>query len=199
VTGVKLPVLDLDPEVDPWERQQPGETPRRFSQFCVYRDAGRGRTLRKAAETLTRHPVYVRAISTAYRWVERAEAWDRHRDAQHDKVWLDARRDAAARDAVLLNSAARTVADRVATLDPAELAPHELIRLLDVVLKHRRALYGDPAATIALTGPGGDPLTVQLADLAGMDTAQRRAATLQLAEVVRRRAAALSGRADDDD
>lgn len=180
------PIVALDPARAPWDRQ-PGETPRRFGQFAAYRDQGRARTLRKTAETLTLSADHVRHVAAAGQWSDRAEAWDRHRDHLHDAVWFEARRDAAVRDAALLDDAARIVMDRVALLDPEELSPHDLIRALDVVLKHRRALYGDPVATVAVTGPGWDPLAVQLADYAAMTSEQRRQAIGQLVQTVQRR------------
>lgn len=199
MTGAGLPLVELDPEIDPWERQSGRETPYRFSQFCLYRDGGRGRTLRKVAETLARNDRYIRAVSAAYRWVERAEAWDRHRDQLHERVWLEERRKASENDAKLLSVVVGKVAQRLNTLKAEDLEPSDLIRMLDVVMRHRRGLFGDPAATIALTGAGGDPLTVQLAEFAQLPADQRRAAIVQLTDAVRRRTEAAAGISDDDE
>jgi hypothetical protein len=198
MSTVDLPTLSLDPDLDQWDRHPAGETVYRYSQFRVYLDQGRGRTLRKVAETLTRNTAYVRAVSAAYRWVERAEAWDRYRDDLHEKAWLEERRKAAENDAKLLGAVVGKVAQRLQTLQPEDLEPADLIRLLDVAMRHRRGLFGDPTTTVAVTGAGGDPLTVQLAELAQMDTAQRRAAILQLTDAVRRRSEAAAGGTDDD-
>jgi len=197
VPSVTLPTLPLDPGRDPWDRQ-PDETTLRYDQFRLYLDAGRGRTLRKVAETLARHPAYVRAVAAAYRWVERAEAQDRHRDDLHEKVWLEERRKAAERDSALLNAAVGKVAGRLQTLLPEELDPADLVRMLDVVMRHRRALFGDPGLTVAVTGPGGDPLAVQLAELAAMTADQRRSAIADLTAAVARRSRASAGGDDDE-
>lgn len=195
----QLPLLQLDPDLDPWDRQPAGETTRRYAQFRTYLDAGRARTFRKAAETLALHPAYVRTVAAAYRWAERAEAWDRDRDELDEKTWLEARRLAAERDSQLLNAAVAKVAQRLATLQPAELEPSDLVRMLDVVMRHRRALFGDPAAiTVAITGPGGDPLAVRVAELAAMSVDQRRAVIDDLAATVRRRSEAAAGGDDDE-
>ena len=197
MTNQRLPTLTLDPDLDPWERQTHAETPLRFAQFRVYLDDGRKRTLRKVAETLTRHPSYVREVSNAYRWVERAEAWDKYQDARHEATWLEERRKAAQHDATVLSSAIGKVAGRLATLDPADLEVGDLVRLLDVTMRHRRQLFGDPT-NVVVTGPGGAPFAAQLAELAALTVDQRRAAVLDLADEVRRRAEAAAGGDDDE-
>lgn len=190
--------IRLADDRDPWDRQ-PDETPHKYGQFLAYRDLGRARTLAKTGEALGRSAGYLRLISAEYRWVERAEAWDQDLDQAHQREWLDTRRAAAEHDARILNKAAEMLADRLDTLDPDDLSPGDVARLLDVVMRHRRTLFGDPTATIAVTGPAGDPLTVRLAEFAALPADQRRAAAVDLADTVRRRALAASGADDDDD
>lgn len=197
MTVRELKPLVLDPDLDPWERQ-PTETVLRFNQFAGYRDLGRTRTLRKVADTLTLSAAYLRSVSAAMLWVERAAAFDRHRDELHQQAWLEQRRKAADNDARLLDTAVGKVARRLQALDPNELGPAELIRMLDVAIRHRRALFGDPEVTVAVTGPGGDPLTVQLAEFADMPLEQRRQAIIDLTDAVRRRAGAAQSLDDDD-
>jgi hypothetical protein len=194
---VQLPTLTLATDLDPWDRQ-PNETTRRYDQFRAYLDAGRGRTLRKTSETLTLSADHIRHVAAAYRWVERAEAWDRDRDELHEKVWLEERRKAAENDARLLNAATAKVAQRLTTLLPEELEPADLVRMLDVVMRHRRGLFGDPALTVAVTGPAGDPLTAQLAELTAMTADQRQTAIAHLAATVQRRSEAAAGGDDDE-
>jgi hypothetical protein len=184
--------------VDPWERQ-PTETARRFAQFATYRDAGRARTLRKTTETLALNDRHVRAVAATNRWVERAEAYDRHLDRLREAAWVEQRRQAAEDDARLLGTFAGKLAERLATLTADDLNPAHLVRALDVVMRHRRALFGDPGLTVALTGPGGDPLSVQMAEFAGMSAEERVAAIGRLAATVQRQVQALAGVDDDDD
>ncbi|MFF8026543.1 hypothetical protein ACFZDJ_36695 [Streptomyces sp. NPDC007896] len=75
----------------------------------------------------------------------------------------------------------------------------DFIRLRDVAMRHRRVLFGDPAATIAVTGPGGNPLAVQLAEFAQLPPEQRRVRLSDLAAAVQRRTKALDGADDEDD
>ena len=135
-----LEPLDLDPDLDPWD-QQPRESIRRHNQFCVYRDLGRSRTLRKAAEQLSLNADYLRGVASAMLWVERAEAWDQHREVLHDQQRQEEREKAESNDARVLNALIGKIAARLATINPEELTPSELIRYMDVTLRARRALF----------------------------------------------------------
>jgi len=197
--NASLPPIDLSSDVDPWERQEHQETPYRFGQFSVYLDLGRTRTLRKVAETLTRSHGYVRQVSASYRWVERAEAWDKHRKHLDELLWIEERRKAAANDNRVLSAIVGQLATRVQTLNAADLSVGDFTRLLDVTMRQRRLLFGpEQPTTVEVTGPGGGQLTVQIAELVDMDADQRRAAILALAESVQRRAHA-AARGDDDE
>lgn len=188
--------LDLDPDRAPWERQ-PKETVERHNQFCVYRDAGRTRTLRKAAESLTKNERYLRDVAAACKWRDRAEAWDRHLDELYKAEWLEERRKVAKSDAALLREVIGRIRHRLPDLISEHMSASDMVRLLDVALRHRRALFGDPAATIAVTGPGGDPVAVQLAEFAGLTSEQRRDKIADLMSAVTRRVAAVDGSDDD--
>lgn len=192
-----LKELNLDDGVDPWERQS-GETHKRYAQFRGYVDLGRTRTLRKVAENLTLNPRYVRDVAAAYRWVTRAEAYDRHRDHLDDVAWVERRRLAATQDATLLDGAVGKVARALGALDPATLEPAVLVRLLQVTLAARRNLFGDPGLTVAVTGPAGGPLMLRLAEFEQMSTDARRNAVAQLMAQVTRRSSAAEGDDDDD-
>lgn len=192
------PPITLSTTLDPWE-QQPAETPRKHGQFVTYRDLGRTRTLQKAAEGLQLHAVTVRKAAARFRWRERADAWDRHLDRLYEAGWVEERRKAAESDARILGAAVGKLAQRLGTLDAQQMSVGDFIRLLDVAMRHRRVLFGDPAATIAVTGPGGNPLAVQLAEFAQMPAEQRRARIEELATAVQRRTKALDGADDEDD
>ncbi|MEW2568338.1 hypothetical protein [Streptomyces sp. NPDC047070] len=196
--STNAPPITLSTTLDLWE-QQPTETPKKHGQFVTYRDLGRTRTLRKAAEGLQLHAVTVRKAAAKYRWRERVEAWDRHLDRLYEAGWVEERRKAAESDAKVLGAVLGKLAQRLGTLRAEDLTVSEFRSLLDVALRHRRALFGDPGATIALTGPGGNPLAVQLAEFAQMPPEQRRARLSDLAAAVQRRTQALDGADDDDD
>ncbi|MER6977207.1 hypothetical protein ABT317_09295, partial [Streptomyces carpinensis] len=157
----------LDPKLDPWEKQ-PGESPRKHGQFTTYRDLGRTRTLAKTAESLTLAHGHVRNVAAEYRWRDRAEAWDQHLDRLYEASWLEERRKAVETDARMLGAVIGKLAQRLGSLNAAEMSVGDFIRLMDVAMRHRRVLFGDPTETIALTGQGGNPLAVQLQEFAQM-------------------------------
>lgn len=86
----------------PWERQ-PGETPRAFGAFLLYRNLPpHERSLSRVAEMLAsnsqkqrRPQVILRQVkrwSAQYGWVERAAAWDEEKDRQDREMQAEARR-----------------------------------------------------------------------------------------------------------
>ncbi|MFI0827266.1 hypothetical protein ACH4Q7_22740 [Streptomyces roseolus] len=192
------PAITLSSTLDPWE-QQPDETARRHGQFTTYRDLGRTRTLQKAADGLQLHPVTVRKAAATYRWRERAEAWDRHLDRLYEAGWVEERRKAAESDARILGAAVGKLAQRLGTLDASTMSVGDFIRLLDVAMRHRRVLFGDPIQTIAVTGQDGNPIAVQLDHFAKMPPEQRRVRLADLAASVTRRVRAVNGDDDEDD
>lgn len=190
--------ITLSPDLDPWERQ-PGESAHKHGQFVTYRDVGRTRTLTEAAQRLTLTYGHVRNLAAQYRWRERVEAYDRHLDRQYEAMWLQERRKAAETDAKILGAAIGKLAQRLTTLNPAELSAGDFIRLMDVAMRHRRVLFGDPTETIAVAAEGTNPLAQQFADFARMSPEQRRARLGELAASVNQRIKAVEGGDDETD
>lgn len=65
-----------------WEKQ-PGESPRAFAMFQIYRDMGPSRTHAQVVQRLGRKPGYkgqLQEWSAKYDWVARCEAYDIHMD-----------------------------------------------------------------------------------------------------------------------
>ncbi|MFJ7489697.1 hypothetical protein ACIQZB_00300 [Streptomyces sp. NPDC097727] len=186
------PPITLDPDLDPWERQ-PNETPHKHGQLVTYRDIGRTRTLTEAAQRLTLAYGHVRNLAAQYRWRERVEAYDRHLDRQYEAMWLEERRKAAETDAKILGAAIGKLAQRLTSLNAAELSAGDFIRLMDVAMRHRRVLFGDPTETIAVTGEGSNPLAQQFADFAQMPPDRRRARLAELTAQVNQRIQAVDG------
>ncbi len=190
--------IALDPALPPWE-QQPNETAKRYGQFVTFRDLGRTRTLPRTAELLQRHPVTVRKTSAEFRWLERAEAYDRHLDKLYEAMWLEERRKAAEADAKILGAAIGKVAQRLPSLNAQEMSASDVIRLMDVAMRHRRVLFGDPTDTVVVAGQPSSPLAGKLAEFADLPADQRHARLADLAAAVTRRVQAVDGLDDDDD
>lgn len=192
------PPITLVSDLDPWERQ-PNETPHKHGQFVTYRDIGRTRTLTEAAQRLTLAYGHVRNLAAQYRWRERVEAYDRHLDRQYEAMWLEERRKAAETDAKILGAAIGKLAQRLGSLRADELSAGDFIRLMDVAMRHRRVLFGDPTETIAVTGEGSNALAQQFAEFAQMPPEQRRARLADLAESVNQRIKAVDGNDDEEE
>lgn len=195
--NAKTPIT-LDPALDPWERQ-PEESAKKHAQFLTYRDIGMTRTLTKAAETLTLAYGHVRNLATWYRWQERAAAWDAHQTRQYAAQLEEERRKAAQDDARILRAMTGMVGQALPNLRPDRMTWTEFTRLVETTMRLRRGLYGDPTETIAVTGPGGDPLTVAVEEFAGLTPEERKARMEALAATVQRRLQAISGSDDDED
>ncbi|WP_228980152.1 hypothetical protein [Streptomyces sp. DH12] len=191
--------ITLDPTLDPWERQ-PRETPKRHARFLAFRDLGLTRTLAKAADELALSYSHVRAMAAEYRWHDRASAWDAHQQRQYAAEMEEERRRAAREDVRVLRIMTGMIGQALPNVQQqaADMTLAEFTRFVDITLKWRRTLFGDPTETIAVTGPGGDPLTVAVEEYAAMPLEQKRVRLAELAATVARRARAL-GDADDED
>ena len=158
------------PETSPaaWE-QQAGESARAFGAFCVYRELGPRRSLRAAAEKFYGRSAaslerQVDKWSSAFRWVERANAWDQHLDGHVRRAQEEARGEMAERhlrEARLLQAKA---VERLRSLRPEELEPAELLCYLIEAVKLERLTLGEPETVQRqeLTGRGGAPLHFSL-------------------------------------
>jgi hypothetical protein len=192
--------LTLDPTLDPWERQ-PGETAKRHARFLVFRDIGLTRTLAKASDELALSYSHVRALAAEYRWQDRAAAWDAHQQRQYTAELEEERRRAAREDVKVLRIMTGMIGQALPNVQQqaAQMTLAEFTRFVDTTMKWKRTLFGDPTETIAVTGPGGDPLTVQLQEFTALPPEQRRVRLAELAATVARRAKALDGADDEDD
>ncbi|MDX2648526.1 hypothetical protein PV341_34145 [Streptomyces sp. PA03-1a] len=192
--------ITLDPAIDPWERQ-PGESAKRHQRFLAFRDLGLTRTLAKASDGLALSYSHVRALAAQYRWQDRASAWDAHQQRQYTAEIEEERRKAARDDAKILRIMTGMVGQALPHVQQlaANMTIGEFTKFVETTMRLRRNLFGDPTETIAVTGPGGDPLAVQVQEFAAMPPEQRRVRLAELAATVARRARAMDGTDDEDD
>ncbi|MFJ9719989.1 hypothetical protein ACIRPQ_29355 [Streptomyces sp. NPDC101213] len=189
------PRVSLADDREPWA-QQSGETKRAFGQFQAYLNLGRGgaRTLTKAAENLTLSYGHVRNLASQYLWEPRARAYDEYQHRLAEAEWMSERRQALADDAKILRAATGRIASELGRLGP--LTPDQFLRLLDITLRHRRVLYGDPTTIISVAdGPqsGSDMASVVAETFAKLSPQNRRAQLIDMAERLRRRQEATGG------
>lgn len=133
---------------DPWERQ-PNETPQAYEGFATYRDQGRDRSVRRAAQALDKSVTVIGEWSSLHGWVRRVAAYDRHLDEQRRRTREDAILDMERRHATQLAGAAgalvqpiqaflqRIQVDRAAGIDPfKDLTTAQLARLAQMSVRH---------------------------------------------------------------
>lgn len=80
----------------PWE-QQPNESAKVFAPFAAYRDMGRSRSLRDLARMEHRSVQGLGRLSTIYKWVARAAAYDEHMVREGEERTREEERAARAR------------------------------------------------------------------------------------------------------
>jgi len=67
-------------DLEPWERQ-PKESDPAWHAFCVYRDLGEQRSIRKVHERLAKSETLLKRWSSRHRWRERVVAFTRWEDS----------------------------------------------------------------------------------------------------------------------
>jgi hypothetical protein len=157
-----------EPSPAPWE-QQAGESARAFGAFRTYRDLGPRRSLRAAAEAFYGRVAaalerQVDKWSRAFHWVERANAWDQHLDAEARQAQEQARREMGERHAQEARALQAKALERLRSLRPEELGPTELLRFLVESARLERLALGEPDSVQRqeVTGRGGAPLHFSL-------------------------------------
>jgi hypothetical protein len=154
----------------PWEKQ-PKESARAFGAFCVYRDLGPRRTLSAAAATFYRRTAatlkrQLELWSSAFRWVERTSAWDRHLDAEARRAQETARQEMVERHAREARALQAKALERLRAILPEELSAADVLRYFVEAAKLERLALGEPETVQRqeLTGKGGGPLHFSLED-----------------------------------
>lgn len=144
---------------DLWDRQ-PGESEKMFSRYTQYQLLGRKRSARLVAEEIDKSPSYVSNVGHRYRWRERAQAWD----AEQDRLFLDKLNEERKRmvdeHLALSRSMMAKVAERLASLDPADLSPTDISRWSQVLTQIQRQALGEPDRVTVSGTPGGHPIEV---------------------------------------
>lgn len=69
----------------PWDRL-PGESAKAYEAFCVYRDLGVDRSIRDAAQKLSKSVMVIARWSGQWDWVNRVREWDIHIEEEARKA-----------------------------------------------------------------------------------------------------------------
>jgi hypothetical protein len=120
--------------IEAWDCQ-PGEGPKPWAAFCVYRDMDLAtRSLSRVAQQLGKSKVLMARWSSKRRWVGRVRAWDSEKDRQKRAGELKAIEDMSRRQVAMGRLMQSKGIDRLSTMSPDEvqlLSISELIRLIE--------------------------------------------------------------------
>lgn len=142
-----------------WE-QQKGESTPAFEAFRIYRDLGEERSLVKVAQKCNKSNSLIARWSGKNRWVDRVTAYDNYLDKMLLREEAKARKKMARDHAAIAVKFLNTLAERLETMDPEELAPNDMARWLDIAVKVERLSRGE--STDNQQHSGG--VTVQIID-----------------------------------
>lgn len=141
---------------DLWDRQ-PGETVKRWNQFTVFRDLGRTRTLKRAAERLNLTHRTSQQYAHAYRWSPRCEAFDRHMDEQWVAAIQERQRRMVQDHLKLAGEFYTKATEAIQSLTAQTLSATEAVRVAETWSKLLRFGLGEPDQNVAVTGRVGQP------------------------------------------
>lgn len=150
-----------EPEILPWDRQH-SEPEKAYGYFVLYRDLGRTRTVAKVATEVNKSRDYLHKLATVWKWVQRAQAWDREEDRLYVEGLAEQRRDMAKRHARIASALQAKLVTRLQNLDPSKLSPGDVARWLEVATRVERLALGLPDSTTAHTGPDGGPIRAEV-------------------------------------
>jgi hypothetical protein len=163
----------------PWERQ-PRETDKAWEAFTTYRDMGDGRTKQAVSDRLSKSRQLIQRWAALWDWDERVRAYV----VADDKAWLDSlaheRRKAAQRWVRLAQAAQAKTGQALTNLQPADLTPGDLTRLLKLAVDVEKDALG-MATQIDITS-GGE--TIQLTGESAVAAALAALSALETADAV---------------
>lgn len=142
--------------MDPWERQD-GESAKAYEAFQLYRDASPSdRSLRKLAEQIGKSRTLIERWSSGHEWGERVAAWDAHNDAIRRAAMAAEAQMMGERHARLARRVLDMVAEKLESIDPTDLPPAQLSRLIDTASKLERLALGEPSERVETTAATPD-------------------------------------------
>jgi hypothetical protein len=153
----------------PWERQ-PDETAKPYEAFCVYRDMGTERSLRKVSERLGKSETLMARWSTKNNWVERAAAWDDEQERIEREITQKQQREdikkMRKRHAALATQMLLKAATALSSLKEEDVKAADISRMVDVASKLERISRGDVGDVVEERDGGKaiDPVQIYLPD-----------------------------------
>ncbi len=151
MTDIDKAIEEARAEVLPfesWERLA-GETGAAFSAFCVYRDLGADRNIRKAVESAEkdeavrakRYKVW-RNWSTAYRWRERAADYDKYLERLKQSELRKTIEAQGEKQREVTGKMLDVVSKKLDLMNPADLSDGNLTEWVQTAIKAEREAAG---------------------------------------------------------
>ena len=145
VAGRDLPAV---PEVEMWE-QQPEETFGAWEAFYTYREMGPLRTHARVAAKLGKvSKAQIDDWSSRWAWRDRVRAWNIHIDRQIQEARSEMIREMRDRHAKLGRKLLDKFMERVDSLDPSDIPPGSLDRMLKAGAEIERSAVGEPTLVV---------------------------------------------------
>ena len=142
-----------------WERQ-PGETPKAYQAFVVYRDLGRDRSQYKAAKKLGKSAVLLHRWSVKYGWVKRVDIYDEYLNTKTRLENEELIKQAKIREVAAGTALMEKLLARVNSMHPDEITPNLISQMAKTASELARLgldVYTQASRT-EITGPDGQVL-----------------------------------------
>ena len=157
-----------DEEKQAWDRQ-PGESSKAYAHFCIYREMGPDRSVRKMSD-LGECKAVVGQLwrwSSRWNWVERCKRYDDHLEYQDRVQQEKERREMHKRHAKIAVLGQNIVVREMESLlakaqKDGHMTASDVARLMDVTVKVERLARGEPTDSHEVSGPGRGPMKLDL-------------------------------------
>lgn len=134
-------------EVELWERQ-PGETPKQWEAFALYRDMGAERSIQKVADELGKTKPNLGVWSKKNHWVERVTAWDAEVDRLNRLQQVKDIKKMRKNHATVASAMIVKAAQALNKIPIEEIKASDVSKMVDVASKLERISRGDVGEVI---------------------------------------------------
>lgn len=197
--------IRLDDTLPLWDQQR-GESTTNYDAFrrwlALKPSARLAHGHQQIADDTGRRRSVVTKTAHLHRWAERAAAYDQHINAVHTLTDVEQARAAHTRNAHVAEQLTDLFTASLGSIDPADLTPAIIVRLGDLALRWRTAIYGQAPQHINVQADMQHAVTATVdhtvAELTDMSPADRDARIQQLNDDVARKRTIISSEIHHD-
>lgn len=152
----------------PWE-PQPGETAKKYEAFQCYlnmKTDTEDRSLRKVAFDLNKSLTYIGTLSSQFKWVERADAYDKEQLRLAQKEQIAAIKKMRKRHANISVQMLTKAMQKMSKMSEDELSPQDVKAWVETASKLERLSRGDTSEVIEERDGGSaiNPVSIYIPD-----------------------------------